>query len=267
MKLTNEQLHQKLIVLTTQERSLLSNIIEHLQEVYNRKLYVEKGYGTMVRYLIKEFKYSQSAATRRYQALRLVKEVPEAKGLIEAGELNLGQAGFLDSALKGVDDEKKKELINEVKGKTQDETKDIIFDEVPEAEIKYKKREKRTKCSSTETRLEITLGNDILATLDELREFTRKRDSQDCLRYALELAKKHTILKKGRPAKPSKYQRAVSKQMQRDTWIRDGGVCQHPGCEERKFLEYDHIRPIAQGGQSTFDNIQLLCRAHNQYKS
>ncbi|MEO5989179.1 MAG: HNH endonuclease, partial [Candidatus Eisenbacteria bacterium] len=30
-------------------------------------------------------------------------------------------------------------------------------------------------------------------------------------------------------------------------------------------LEYDHIIPVARGGQSTIANVRLLCRAHNQY--
>lgn len=29
-------------------------------------------------------------------------------------------------------------------------------------------------------------------------------------------------------------------------------------------LKYDHIRPIALGGQSNLENIRLVCRAHNQ---
>jgi hypothetical protein len=35
-------------------------------------------------------------------------------------------------------------------------------------------------------------------------------------------------------------------------------------CEERKYLEFDHIVPIARGGQSTIDNLRLRCRAHNR---
>jgi hypothetical protein len=31
-----------------------------------------------------------------------------------------------------------------------------------------------------------------------------------------------------------------------------------------EFLEWDHIVPICRGGESTLENIRLLCRAHNQ---
>ena len=31
------------------------------------------------------------------------------------------------------------------------------------------------------------------------------------------------------------------------------------------MLEFDHIHEFARGGESTADNVRLLCRAHNQY--
>jgi 5-methylcytosine-specific restriction endonuclease McrA len=50
---------------------------------------------------------------------------------------------------------------------------------------------------------------------------------------------------------------------------RDGGRCTYvagPGrrCPERSRLEYEHVIPVARGGESTVGNIRLLCRAHNQ---
>jgi hypothetical protein len=36
-------------------------------------------------------------------------------------------------------------------------------------------------------------------------------------------------------------------------------------CEERRFLEFHHIVPLAAGGRATIENIELRCRAHNGY--
>jgi hypothetical protein len=33
------------------------------------------------------------------------------------------------------------------------------------------------------------------------------------------------------------------------------------------MLEFDHILPVARGGESTADNLRLRCRAHNQYEA
>jgi hypothetical protein len=38
-------------------------------------------------------------------------------------------------------------------------------------------------------------------------------------------------------------------------------------CEARKLLEFDHIDPVARGGESTVAGIRLRCRAHNQYEA
>jgi hypothetical protein len=51
---------------------------------------------------------------------------------------------------------------------------------------------------------------------------------------------------------------------------RDGRRCAFvsPGgkrCECRQALEFDHVVPIARGGQTTLENLRLLCSAHNQF--
>jgi hypothetical protein len=53
---------------------------------------------------------------------------------------------------------------------------------------------------------------------------------------------------------------------------RDRGQCTFVGetghrCGARKFLEYDHIEPVARGGQSTVGNLRLRCRQHNDFEA
>jgi 5-methylcytosine-specific restriction endonuclease McrA len=59
--------------------------------------------------------------------------------------------------------------------------------------------------------------------------------------------------------------------VKRSVWARDGGRCGFVGsegrCAERGFLEYHHAVPYADGGAATEANIQLRCRAHNQYEA
>ena len=54
-------------------------------------------------------------------------------------------------------------------------------------------------------------------------------------------------------------------------WQRDKGRCAFVGrtgpCREIAFLEFHHVAPYAAGGVGTSDNIQLRCRAHNQYEA
>ncbi len=59
--------------------------------------------------------------------------------------------------------------------------------------------------------------------------------------------------------------------VRRAVWARDGGRCAFVGvdgrCGERGRLEFHHVVPFAAGGATTIDNLQLRCRAHNQYEA
>lgn len=48
---------------------------------------------------------------------------------------------------------------------------------------------------------------------------------------------------------------------------RSGGRCEHPGCEVRSGLDWEHRIPRGLGGGDTPGNIQLLCQAHHSPKT
>jgi hypothetical protein len=61
---------------------------------------------------------------------------------------------------------------------------------------------------------------------------------------------------------PADIRRAVSQRDQgRCTFVSASGH----RCEERTRLELDHIKPLACGGETSVENLRLLCRAHNQH--
>lgn len=65
--------------------------------------------------------------------------------------------------------------------------------------------------------------------------------------------------------------RRIPVAVRRAVWERDAGRCAFVGgsgrCTERAFLEFHHVVPYARGGPATTANIQLRCRAHNQYEA
>jgi len=44
-------------------------------------------------------------------------------------------------------------------------------------------------------------------------------------------------------------------------------VCQVPTCDATLGLEIDHIKPFAEGGPTTFENLVMLCRRHHLQKT
>ena len=65
--------------------------------------------------------------------------------------------------------------------------------------------------------------------------------------------------------------RHVPAAVKRAVWARDKGQCAFTGtkgrCDERGFLEFHHVIPFAEGGSTTVENLQLRCRAHNDYEA
>ena len=56
--------------------------------------------------------------------------------------------------------------------------------------------------------------------------------------------------------------RYISKSMRYRVWKRDRRQCQI--CGSRLNLQFDHIKPLALGGDSSFENLRLLCFQCNQ---
>jgi 5-methylcytosine-specific restriction endonuclease McrA len=59
--------------------------------------------------------------------------------------------------------------------------------------------------------------------------------------------------------------RDIAAKVRRVVWPRDQGTCTFVGkggrrCNERAFIEFDHIHPHGARGEGTTENIRLLCR-------
>jgi 5-methylcytosine-specific restriction endonuclease McrA len=91
----------------------------------------------------------------------------------------------------------------------------------------------------------------------------------DSLIHGLE-QRKFAPSARSRPRRSSGNGRYIPAAIRNAIWDRDGGQCTFVSesgrrCEERKGLDFDHIDPVARGGQTSVDRMRLLCRAHNQY--
>jgi 5-methylcytosine-specific restriction endonuclease McrA len=75
---------------------------------------------------------------------------------------------------------------------------------------------------------------------------------------------------RSRPQRGAPKGRHIPAAVKRAVVERDGGQCTFVSevgkrCEARMRLEYDHVEPVARGGEATTGNLRLRCRAHNQY--
>jgi hypothetical protein len=67
----------------------------------------------------------------------------------------------------------------------------------------------------------------------------------------------------GNPLDIGRKTRAVPAAMRRALQARDAG-CRFPGCNHRRFVDAHHIHHWADGGDTSIDNLVLLCRHHHR---
>lgn len=122
-QLSGDQLHQNLLIFTRQERKILNQILDHLAEVNRRKLFLKFGHDSLLKYCVKELKYSESAAYRRIKALRITQELPHIKKNVENGELNLTQLCKAQDLFENRAKETRKKLAPEAKSEILEKVK------------------------------------------------------------------------------------------------------------------------------------------------
>jgi HNH endonuclease len=87
--LSDDQLIERLRGHVLEERRVVTSILEYLREVDRRRLYAEAGYPSLWDFCIRELGYSEGAASRRINSMRLLRDLPELKKDIEEGKHNL----------------------------------------------------------------------------------------------------------------------------------------------------------------------------------
>jgi hypothetical protein len=131
-------------------------------------------------------------------------------------------------------------------------------------------------------RIQFTVGGETYEQLrrvqDLLRHSIPNGDPGEIFERALKLLLAGLLKRKlaatDRPRQlrgQGRISRHVPAAVKREVWRRDGGRCAFRGtqgrCMETGFLEFHHLVPFADGGETTTKNLELRCRAHNAYEA
>ena len=132
--LSNFELLGRFGKLVRTERKISHLILECVAEIDSRRLYLDKAYPSIYEFMVEEFGYSSSAALRRIESARLLRDVPELAEKIESGAINLSQLSKVQQAVRAVqkiedrkvDIAEKKELLSRIEYTTQQQTEVIL---------------------------------------------------------------------------------------------------------------------------------------------
>ncbi len=79
------EFEQKMTSVVRNERISTREVLEMINQAFERKHHLEQGYSSLFDYLVKGHGYSEGSAQRRIQAAKLLRVIPEVGNKIEDG--------------------------------------------------------------------------------------------------------------------------------------------------------------------------------------
>ena len=289
------------------ERGVTAEMLAHLAEIDERRLYLPAGHDSMLSYLVQAWGLSEDSALSLIRAGRTARKFPAIFGALADGRLHLTAVILLTPHLTA---ETAAELLTAAANNSKAEIKQLLAarDPRPDVPTRVEARIEHRSLGPVQA-CETKLGLDPVGALPRPRveplsaqtyavQFTMDQAMHDDLRHAQALLGHRNLderqvfafalralipqLEKRKFAatsKPTRDQarrttsaRHIPAHAMRAVWKRDQGQCTFVNgdgrrCPARGRLEFDHVDPVARGGRATVAGIRLLCRAHNQYEA
>lgn len=260
--------------LAATQRNVNASLIASLAELDARKLYLGLGFSSLHTYCTQHLHLSEAAAYNRIAAARTARRFPVVLDLLASGDVTMTTVALLSKYLT---EENHLALLDAARHKTKGQVQAQVagFDPRPDLDSLV------VPLGNGRYRIEISVADETYRDLRRLQDLMRHiiptGDPAQIVSRALSQLRVHVERQKlaevGRPrraAGPSRT-RHVPAAITPEVWKRDEAQCAFVGstgrCSERSFLELHHLIPFAAGGPTTAENLQLRCRAHNQYEA
>ena len=155
--------------LSREEREITTQILHHLKEIERRKLFSDLGYPSMLAYAVKELNYSESSASKRIQAARLLADIPEIESKINSGKLtltNIHKASSYFRKEQVQDKTEKKQILKQVENLSSRDCEKTLFSFHPEPVLP---KEEIKVVSESFQQLKVNISDETLKSLHEAR--------------------------------------------------------------------------------------------------
>ena len=102
-ELGDQQLLEQARRLAANQRCIDVHILDHLDEIDRRGLALRRGFSSLFDYAVRELRFSDAAAQRRIQAMRLCRRHGWVRACLQSGELSMTAAGQLETTFAGAE--------------------------------------------------------------------------------------------------------------------------------------------------------------------
>jgi hypothetical protein len=314
-RLDDDTLLAHLRALVRRSNELEADLLEHLAEVDERRLYLP-DHTSMFAFCMAELGFGEAAAENRIAVARASRRFPRALAMLRTGAIHLSG---LRALVPHLNDESADALFDQARGKSKREIEQIVayhapkpavadsIRKVPARRVAESETEEPSSLFAAPPRPPITTAPPspraaVLAPLAPDRyhvQLTASRELRDKIEVATALLRHQvpngdlaTILDRaltvliekvkkdrfgvGRKPRSNKLPEGQAKgrdipdAIKRAVYERDAGQCTFVGpngtrCQERGFLELDHLDGFARRKEHIASRITLRCSAHNQY--
>ena len=102
-ELGDQQLLEQTKRLAANQRCLEVHILDHLDEIDRRGLALRRGFSSLFDYAVRELRFTDAAAQRRIQAMRLCRRHGWVRASLQSGELSMTAAAQLETTFAGAE--------------------------------------------------------------------------------------------------------------------------------------------------------------------
>ena len=102
-ELGDQQLLEQTRRLAANQRGIEVHILDHLDEIDRRGLALRRGFSSLFDYAVRELRFTDAAAQRRIQAMRLCRRHGWVRASLQSGELSMTAAGQLETTFAGAE--------------------------------------------------------------------------------------------------------------------------------------------------------------------
>ena len=278
--MTNQELHLKAKSVAKTYLQIEADLVTLLIEMDRRRAFRELGYASLFQYCVLELKLSEAVTSAFITVSRKAAVVPDLMEALETQTLTVSKAAKITSALDIQHVEETKQVIEFASQHSTAETERWLREKKGIDTLHMLKLDSATmgklKKARNLIKRDLTLEETLGLVLDE---YIQKHDPLEKAKRSLirksspgksSLQKDETPKLKSEPSSRS-TRRPLPAAIKHIVIHRDQNRCTHQirqgiRCENTKFLEIHHRRPVHAGGTNAPQNLEILCAAHHRLR-